>query len=135
MLHHTSYFNTKTHSDEPPIWTNWQKGQPNNFLGKEHCVKMDDQGKMLDTYCENENSLICAVKPHTKYSLKGVCIKSPIDSFYDLSTSQELSGLLQTSMVFSQENKRWEIIFSVNKSLLGKASKNISQVVCLMHRM
>ena len=108
------------------MWTNWQKEQPNNWCGKEDCVVINDQGKMDDVYCENENSLICAVKSRTKYSLKGVCLQSPVDSFYDLSTSQEFSGLLQTSMVFSEENRRWEIVFSVNKSLLGMASKNIN---------
>ena len=99
------------------------EGQPNNWSGKEDCVVMNDQGKMDDVDCENANTIICTVKSHTKYSLKGVCLHSPVDSFYDLSTNQKLVGLLQTSMVFSVKNKRWEIVFSENKTLLGKTPK------------
>ena len=99
------------------------EGQPNNWIGKEDCVVMNDQGKMDDVDCENANTIICTVKSNTKYSLKGVCLHSPVDSFYDLSTNQKLLGLLQTSMVFSVKNKRWEIVFSENKTLLGKTPK------------
>ena len=75
--------------------------------------------KMRDSVCEAKLNVVCKVPPSIQYQLKGVCISSPIDSFYVANRAYELIGFTQTSLVFENTTQRWEIRFTSNKSLLA----------------
>ena len=93
---------------------------------------------------------------HFKYSFHpalGVCLSSPVDTFYVLGTGEELFGLTHTSMVFSPtqgrcafirlliilsdltlpifHHVRWEVVFTDNGTLL--AYTNTTQLPLGLH--
>ena len=98
----------------------WEDGQPNNWGGKEDCVNYHvATAKMRDDECDTDNDVICTVEPQTKFTLKGVCIDSPVDSFYMMTSSTELVGYTQTTMMFNTSEKRWEIVMTRDNTLLA----------------
>ena len=74
-------------------WLDWKEGQPNNWGGREHCVySMKVNKSMDDCPCGSEKSVVCTAPVFSKFSLRGVCSESPIDSFYDLKSGDTLVG-------------------------------------------
>ena len=107
--------------ETPAKWLDWVEGQPNNWGGTEHCVKLDlTNYKMADDTCSQyENNVICTVPSSTQFMLRGVCLSTPIDTFYSSISNEELIGFTQTSMVFSKAGLRWEVRFTDNMTLLA----------------
>ncbi|XP_014092471.1 C-type lectin 37Db [Bactrocera oleae] len=51
-------------------YTNWAMGRPDNFMGAQHCVKLQEHFlKWDDDFCENSHHFICQIDTHptTKY--------------------------------------------------------------------
>ena len=49
-------------------------------------------------------------------NLEGVCRESPVDSFYVMSNSEEFLGYTHTSIAYSEDSSRWEIVNTTNIS-------------------
>uniref|UniRef100_A0A1I8Q4E9 C-type lectin domain-containing protein n=1 Tax=Stomoxys calcitrans TaxID=35570 RepID=A0A1I8Q4E9_STOCA len=43
----------------PITYANWAKGQPNNYLGIEHCLEMYSDGRWDDVDCGKINFVVC----------------------------------------------------------------------------
>ena len=106
------------YTGSPAKWLNWEPGQPNDWGGYEDCVVVYKDNVMRDDNCETENDVVCVVKGFQHFMLRGVCITSPVDSFYVLGEAGHLTGYTQTSMSLSEDGTRWEIWHSYNTSLL-----------------
>ena len=44
--------------------------------------------------------------------MRGSCLESAVDKYFVMRNSKEFLGLIQTSMIFSSQQKRWEIVAS-----------------------
>lgn len=109
------------YTNESARWLKWEPGQPNNWGGQEECcIYTVATGLMRDDFCgQDKADVICVVPPNTKFMMKGVCINSPVDSFYQMMTSEDFIGYTQTSLIWSRDNDRWEIVFTMNRTLLA----------------
>ena len=123
--------NKSLYLGSPAAWLNWQEGQPNNWGGSEDCVLVDMKNSIetRDDNCDTRNDVICNVKGFQHFMLRGVCVKSPVDSFYVLGEAEKLTGYTQTLMLPSEKRSRWEIrrlvVFhyqSLSAGILGKCS-------------
>ena len=102
-------------------WTDWEEDQPNDWGGREDCVNYNTVTELLrDNYCgASDVAMVCKVPNSVKFMLRGVCIKSPADSFYVGRRSDLLLGYTQSQLVLSVTRRRWEIQFSRNNSLIA----------------
>ena len=116
-----SYNFENIYTRTPARWLPWETGQPNNWGGQEECVVYSrvDQG-LRDDFCGQDTAaVICVVPSHTHFMMQGVCITSPVDTFYQLTSATTLLGYTQTSVTWSVSRSRWEIVFSLNQTLLA----------------
>ena len=82
-------------------------------------VDMKNEMKTRDDNCDTANDVICNVKGFKHFMLRGVCVKSPVDSFYVLGEAEKLTGYTQTLMLPSEDRTRWEIRDSFTDELLA----------------
>ena len=82
-------------------------------------VNMKDEMRAGDDNCDTPNDVICTVKGFPHFRLRGVCISSPVDSFYMLGEGERLTGYTQTFMLPSTDRTRWEIRDSFTNDLLA----------------
>ena len=96
----------------PMTWQPWRTGQPNNYGGNENCaVDFRREGKFNDIICSTTYCSICEVMTGGEtYELTGACEESNVDRFYVLKSSELLSGMTGRNLVFSQADRRWEIV-------------------------
>ena len=96
---------------EPATIEGWSEGEPNNSGGDEHCTMSNvETGKTNDEKCSYEVPSLCFVNKTTSYHLQGTCQNSYIDRYYVLQSARKLAGYIQTQMIWSEENSRWEIV-------------------------
>ena len=58
---------------------------------------------------------LCLVTELSAFHLQGICHKSFIDRFYTLQSPTQLLGYMQHQIIWSEENRRWEIINLITK--------------------
>ena len=80
---------------------------------------MKDEMKTGDDNCHTDNDIICNVKGFRHFMLKGVCISSPVDSFYVLGDAETLTGYTRTLMLPSADRSCWEIRDAFTNALLA----------------
>ena len=106
-------------TDEMMTFTDWQTGEPDDCCGGNDCTSFGSiSGKMLDIECTTTWCPLCQVPEMTSYHLQGACQDSFIDRFYVLLSSKHLLGYMHDKVVWSEDQRRWEIVnmISNNKS-------------------
>ena len=91
-------------------WTNWYRGHPADQEDYDCSQIHVGYKKNIDGFCSEELCPLCNVPVMTAYHLQGICKESYIDRFFVLQSSQQLLGYIQTKMVWTEENERWEIV-------------------------
>ena len=89
-------------------------------------MDMNNKMRTRDDNCDTANDLICNVKGFKHFMLCGVCVNSPVDSFYVLGEGEHLTGYTQTFMLPSEDKSRWEIRDSFTNELWAH-TKNLSE--------
>ena len=46
--------------------------------------------------------------------MRGSCLESAVDKYFVMRNSKEFLGLIQTTIIFSSQRKRWEIVNSTD---------------------
>ena len=105
-------------------YNDWIDGEPNNFGGAEDCLSVAN-GKLFDSRCDDELCSIVQLNQTPKFQLRGVCEGSEVDIFYTIPLynetlfRKEVLGLKQTKIIWSPEQKRWNIVNLVDLSILA----------------
>ena len=90
----------------------WEEDQPDNNdgLGGENCVAFHRETETTkDTICSGPLFPTCQVQERHVFFLQGICKTSYIDRFYVMESAKNLLGFMQNRMVWSEQNRRWEI--------------------------
>ena len=79
-------------------WKNWNPGQPDNWLNKDHCSVMHKKTlKFSDVLCKSRNYCqVCEVAE--VFQLRGVCTKSKVDIVFK-------SGYIQIHFIYYIHNQ------------------------------
>ena len=109
---------------EGMTWENWWEGEPNNWGTGEDCALNKDLGSN-DVTCDSQYCSMCKLMESPKLQMKGVCQDSEVDTYYILQLGKgqlirkELLGYKQTKMVWSAEDRRWNIVNLVTDNILA----------------
>ena len=57
---------------------------------------------------------VCQLKNLKRFKLRGGCLDSSVDQYFVMRSNKEFLGLVQSSIIFSSEQKRWEIVNSTD---------------------
>ena len=71
-------------------------------------------GKNYETPGAEGYPPICNLQDLTMFQLRGVCHGSKVDSFYILEKEKELIGYRQSKVVWSKQQRRWNIVDMLN---------------------
>ena len=74
----------------------------------------NDDYSCSQTYCP-----LCKMPLNAKFHLQGVCSASRADSFYLLRPGGWFEGFIQSRLVFSPARGRWEILDSLDQSVVA----------------
>ena len=98
-------------SGNPMGWPNWAPENPSNYTNKDCAFYNRTAGAFFDGFCSDVSCPVCDLPPGDhSFILRGVCLKSPVDSLYVMRSPREFLGYIQSKIVFSPLNKRWEIV-------------------------
>ena len=104
----------------PLTWTaNWKEGYPKNFGGRDCIQSSVDSGLFRDDYCTNLLCPVCQLSSEAGvFLLRGVCSQTAADRYYLMDNEGHFRGYIQTNIIFSGENHRWEMVDNTNSSLV-----------------
>ena len=113
------WLNGNTGLDNDLAWVRWKDGQPNNAGdGGQDCLTHNvNTEESSDSQCSNKYCPICRVKDKITFHLQGICSNSFIDRFFLLQSTKQLLGYIQTRMIWSARNNRWEIENMISKQI------------------
>ena len=72
---------------------------------------------MVELYGCPIQTLYIVTTAHRYIILLGVCPMSRVDSYYILQSDNSMLGLIQSKMIWSESQNRWEIYNLVNNSI------------------
>jgi len=58
--------------NKAPKWTHWNKGEPNDYKGKEDCTEMRNSGKWNDMPCKTKMGFVCQETIGKELEMKAV---------------------------------------------------------------
>ena len=102
----------------PMRWTNWFPGYPHNYPKYDCAVYRSEQSleagiphMQWNGVCSELTCPVCELKSQSpNFILRGVCLNSSVDSFFYSKSPTEFLGYIQTQMIFSWDEMRWEIV-------------------------
>ena len=96
-------------------WNNWIKGFPKE--NQECIIQNWSTGKIFTYNCDRAYCPRCELELTKKnFVLTGVCLESSVDSVFVMTSPSEFLGYIQTSMMYSVNSSRWEIVNTTNTS-------------------
>ena len=98
-------------------WDNWDEGHPFNYTNYD-CVELlvDNDNKFMDFDCSIGYCPICEIKEMRTFQLRGVCLESQVDKYFAMVNTTFFRGYIQSDLIFSTTDKRWEIVKKNNES-------------------
>ena len=91
-------------------WSNWLDTYPTTYTSDD-CTYGDlPDGQLYNADCISKVCPVCQLESLERFQLRGGCLDSSVDQYFVLRTNKEFLGLIQTSIIFSSEQKRWEIV-------------------------
>ena len=89
----------------------WAQDNPSNYTNKD-CAFYNVSGRdFLDGFCSELSCPVCEISSAGhNFILRGVCLESPVDTYFVMKTSSEFLGYIQSRMFYSETNARWEIV-------------------------
>ena len=94
-------------------WTNWAPGYPLRYPASTLDCAVHDllTGSLRNSHRSELSCPVCEMTRQAQtFVLSGVCRHSSVDSHYVMRSSTEFQGFIQTRMVYSTQNARWEIV-------------------------
>ena len=91
-------------------WDSWLEGYPTTYTSDD-CTYGDlTDGKVYNADCMTKVCPVCQLASLKRFQLRGGCLDSAVDQYFVMRSNKEFLGLIQTSLVFSSEQNRWEVV-------------------------
>ena len=101
-------------TQEPIPWYDWKISPEEDGYD---CVVQDlYDGNMDNVHCDTELCPFCQMEEMKTFVLHGLCQGSSVDRLFVMKTESELLGYTGSTMAFSLNNSRWEIVSTNNTS-------------------
>ena len=98
---------------------NWAENQPSNYPSFDCAFYRNTSRHFEDGLCSLQSCPVCQLSSiQQNFMLRGVCLHSAVDSLFMMESSSLLVGYIQSKMMFSVGDSRWEIVNSTNTSHL-----------------
>ena len=96
---------------KPLAWFNWAPENPTNYTNKDCAFYNITARAFFDGLCSDVSCPVCDLPAESQnFVLGGVCLEAPVDSLYVMKSPREFLGYIQSKIVFSPQNKRWEMV-------------------------
>ena len=101
---------------EEMVWENWLDTYPTTYTSDD-CTYGDLNDKQIyNADCISKVCPICQMEKLKRFQLRGICLDSSVDTYFVMTGHKEFLGLLQSRMIFSSNESRWEIVNSSDSS-------------------
>ena len=98
-------------------WTNWASSFPAPRQDSDCQFFQRSSGELINSWCSLPACPVCQLTLRDKnFILRGVCQDSAVDSIFIMKSNTEFSGYIQTTIMYSLTNTRWEIVLRTNTS-------------------
>ena len=97
-------------SGQDMSWDNWLESYPTSYTSDD-CTYGDlTDGQVYNADCLSKTCPVCKLESLKRFKLRGGCLDSAVEQYYVMRSNKEFLGLIQTSIIFSSEKSRWEIV-------------------------
>ena len=105
-------------------WPDLEEGH----AGQNYCSLYHTEN-IHSEYCLREYCSVCRIQRNMEYILRGVCPYSDADNLYVMQQDGSLLGYIQSKMIWSSEDGRWEIKKMIMKEILAYTNDTVDHPI------